>query len=169
MKKISPLNVFSADQMSVKPEAPLKPFICDESIVLSENELKILARGPNFMIREELDEENFSIELEKAIAKVKFNSRFKEDDCSEKETVQSPAGLQLHASNQLNSEVTSNSSLNVKDQLWEENSGRMVYNLKTKSLDFGNMRACSYKYNREICMPDADSPDVETLHQSRRN
>ena len=38
---------------------------------------------------------------------------------------------------------------NVSDNnmLWEEQSNNMVYNLKTKVFDFGNIRATNYKHN----------------------
>ena len=44
----------------------------------------------------------------------------------------------------------------------------MVYNHKTRSLDLGNLKATDYKYNKDLYMPDPDSPDVEALHQFRR-
>ena len=69
---LSDVNVFSDIQNSITPEAPEKPFICSKSISLTENELKVLARGPNFMVRDKLDSESFDVELEKAIAKQKY-------------------------------------------------------------------------------------------------
>ena len=55
------------------------------------------------------------------------------------------------------------------DQIWEENSGKMVCNLKSKSLDFGNFQPSSYKYKKHIFMPKSESPEIETLHENRRS
>ena len=55
----------------MKPAQPCDPFICDPSIVFSPDELKILARGPKFMVREDLSSQDFEVELEKMVAKKK--------------------------------------------------------------------------------------------------
>ena len=44
----------------------------------------------------------------------------------------------------------------------------MVYNIKSKVLDLGNMQASSYKHNKMIHMPEPESNDLETLHEFRR-
>ena len=73
---LSSVNIFSEMQNSVIPEESLGPFICDPAIKLSENELKILARGPKFMVRDEINQEDFEVELERSIAKEKYDSMF---------------------------------------------------------------------------------------------
>ena len=40
--------------------------------------------------------------------------------------------------------------------------------MKSKSLDFGNLSAPKYKYNKRICMPDPESPELEVCHEVRR-
>ena len=81
---LSNVNVFSKGQNKLKPLDPETPFICSKDICLNENELKLLARGPNFLICDELDAETFDIEVEKAIVKEKYNSMFNsKDDCSD--------------------------------------------------------------------------------------
>ena len=67
---LSNVNVFSESQHSLTPQASDGPFVCDSSINLSKNELKLLARGPKFMVREQLDSESFEVELEKKNAHV---------------------------------------------------------------------------------------------------
>ena len=44
----------------------------------------------------------------------------------------------------------------------------MVYNLKEKTLDLGNLKATNYKYNKEVYLPKAETPELETLHEYRR-
>ena len=45
----------------------------------------------------------------------------------------------------------------------------MVYNLKTKSFDFGNLRATSYKHNKQVFLPEPESADKETNHEFRKS
>ena len=33
----------------------------------------------------------------------------------------------------------------------------------------GNLRATQYKHNKTICLPQPEKPNVETLHETRRN
>ena len=132
------------------------------------------------MVRNELDLEDFNIELKKLIAKQKFNDKFNsKDDCSEIENNQNenlPGTRtpkpnqdqnlmeQLGGKNDLN--ISSGINLESKgsiDDLLEESSGSMLYNLKSKSLDFGNLKATLYKYNKMIHMPEADSDEIELL------
>ena len=177
---LSHVNVFSQDQYSVNPEEPKEPFICSKDIELSANERKILARGPNFMVRDPLDIETFSIELEKAIAKRKYESMFKEKEDDSSDMRESAiCGIRAHSSesscNGHNSksdklsEISSESDLaHKREVLWEEQSGKMVFNYKSKTLDLGNLKATDYKHNKYLCMPDPESSDLENLHQFRR-
>ena len=74
---LSGVNLFMAEQANVKPEDPLGPFNCSKDIRLSENELKLLSRGPKFMVRECPTKEDFDIEVEKMIVKNKYNDAFR--------------------------------------------------------------------------------------------
>ena len=53
--------------------------------------------------------------------------------------------------------------------LWEANAGSMVFNLKTKSLDLGNLRATSYKHNKVTYMPKASDFKREIGHERRKD
>ena len=177
---LSDVNVFSADQTNVQPQPPALPFICHKDIKLSEYEVLLLSKGPGFMVREDLDKEIFEVETEKMVAKKKFDSAFKEskDDCAATavDTQQVPQNTQnqppstapnlgksLQGSGENKSELISNTN-----NLWESYSGKMVYDMKSKSLDFGNLSAPKYKYNKRICMPDPESPELEVCHELRR-
>ena len=63
------VNLFSEVQGDLSPEEPLGPFICDKNLVFSKNELKLLSRGPKFMVRSDLSVEDFDVELEKMVVK----------------------------------------------------------------------------------------------------
>ena len=47
--------------------------IYDPSISLSKDEISFLLLGPKFSVRQNLNLENFKVELEKMVAKAKFN------------------------------------------------------------------------------------------------
>ena len=129
------------------------------------------------MVRDELDEELFEIELEKMVAKNKYDDLFAErkDDCSTTETSEnlassSQAKQTADASKiHFDSSLEGNSNGKSLNVLWEENCGRMIYNIETKSFDFGNQQATTYKHNRDIFMPPPQSSDKETCHEIRRN
>ena len=155
---LSDVNVFLENQHSMSVQESEGPFICDSSIPLSQNELKLLSRGPKFMIREEIDSESFEIELEKMVAKEKFNDNFSEgkDDCSMNVLGEERGnGSATRTTNQTGqaSKMLSDKESKDWDLLWEENSTQMVYNLKDNTLDLGNLRATSYPHNKEIFMP----------------
>ena len=165
---LSEVNLFLPNQITMKPEEPAKPFICDPTIKLDENELAILAKGPKFMIREELTTSEFNLELETMIAKKKYDSLF-EDDC------QNENGANEHRSNEQLT-VKNGGSLNFKDtnlkqstvMVWEENSGKMLYDMKSKTLNLANMQATAYKHNKEVFLPNPESPSKETSHEFRK-
>ena len=165
------VNIFSPDQ-NVKPQPPLGPFICHDSIKFSDNEMKILSRGPKFMIRNDLSEEEFKVDIEKMIVKKKYDNCFneKEDDCREESSGQSTS----HTIQSAVSEVNSADFSRVKEQndkfnlKWEENCGKMTYNIRSKVLDMGNLQATAYKYNKQISLPSNESPELETAHEARR-
>ena len=171
---LSGVNIFQKDQ-KILPEEPLGPMVCDPNIALSENEKKLLSRGPKYMVRKELSLEDFTVEMEKMVAKQKFDNAFNgsmgEDDLSEEPvTGKSPA-----PSEQTNGGLDAKSLDGCEDKLksfsvkWEENVCNMPFNVKDKTLDLGNLRATQYKHNKTICLPQPEKPNVETLHETRRN
>ena len=140
---LSGVNIFQSDQ-EVLPQKPLGPMICDKNISLSENEIKLLSRGPKYMVRDELALEDFMIELKKLVAKQKIDNAFNEDDqpYPEADTVQQPA-VNKHSKVDSVAEVTEQ-KLNVSDKAgakdeinlkWEESSCSIPYNCKDKVLD----------------------------------
>ena len=167
---LSNVNIFSKSQHKVKPEPPTGPFICHESIKFDEKELSILNKGPKFMIRSDLDENEFELELEKMVAKKKFNSAFKDkDDFSEPSN---PADSRLTSGGNQNESVQGRGNINVENinnERWEEQSSKMVYNLKSKVFDLGNLQASKYKHNKMIYMPSPESAESEMTHEVRKS
>ena len=151
---LSGVNVFTDMQNSIVPEPPLLPFMCKD-IDLSPDEIKLLSRGPNFMVREKLDSDVFEVNLEKMVAKCKYDRIFNDkDDC----TIDSAANLQESeypgtavqtTSIQNGSGIIQSKSCNI-DQIWDENAGKMIFNLKSNTLDLGNLQAPRYKHNKII-------------------
>ena len=169
------VNVF-CDGLPTEPEAPEGPMICDSTLKFDMNELKVLAKGPKFMVREELQSEDFKVELEKMIVKQKFDERSKDahenkDDCSEKEkngaSLSSASTAAAGTSSKIN--LDSNGE-GVRDLncLWEEQAGLMVYNSKSKSLNLGNLRATNYKHNKRLYLPNNSKVEHESSHETRR-
>ena len=166
------IELFDADQHSLKPQKPETPFICDPTIKLSEDELALLVKGPKFMFREELSKKKFELELEKMVAKKKYDSHFRmEDDCLDTQTA-ATINQQSESNEQLRSDLGENFKLNdtnnEKIDPWVENESKMTYNLKDKTLNLANLQACAYKHNKEIFLPNPESPNKETAHEFRK-
>ena len=64
------VNVFVGDLV---PEPSADPMVCDPNIKLSHSEMAFLRRGPRFMVRQELSLNDFKTELEKMVAKDKYD------------------------------------------------------------------------------------------------
>ena len=81
--------------------------------------------------------------------------KFKDDCSSEVSAEEQGIGSATRLTNQTGqaSKMLNDNNRKDWDLLWEENSTQMVYNLKSKTLDLGNLRATSYPHNKEIFMP----------------
>ena len=55
------------------PKSSDPPLVYDSSIVLSQDEVNLLSKGPKFAVRQALTAENFRVELEKMVSKQKDN------------------------------------------------------------------------------------------------
>ena len=55
--------------------APIQPLG-----TLDENELAILAKGPKFLVRDELNASEFNLEVESMVAKKKYDTVFNDKD-----------------------------------------------------------------------------------------
>ena len=76
------VNVFNVDWDELGNEPPEGPMVCDPSLSFDRDELSILARGPKFMVRGELVQEDFNVELEKMVFKQKYAEVSQsKDDC----------------------------------------------------------------------------------------
>ena len=141
----------------LQPEPPGMPMICDKNIKLSHSELSLLARGPRFSVRSELNEEEFEVELESMITKKKYRSDTEEDDASMVEVERKSTG---------NSEKE---EAERRDNIaWEENRTTAVFDWQEKTVSLARMRANKYKYNKHVCMPKVSDPQSEARHDIRK-
>ena len=166
------VNIFNTDKHPVQPQDPEPPFMCDPTISLSDDELNLLAKGPKFMVRESLSKEEFGLELEKMVAKKKYDSQFKmEDDNTDDSQNETDPSRRYPQSNDnqletdLGEKINNFSKLDKMGILWEENASKMVYNHRDKVLNLANFQACSYKHNKDIFLPNPESPKKETANE----
>ena len=188
LELLSGVKGFSdAQDCVLMPEPPLGPFICDKSIKLSENELLLLSRGPKFMVLEDLSAEEFEIDVEKMVAKKKYNDAFKdvEEDLSVHQpgiqtpdqprnrtpdrNIQTNASCQSKAEFQVSGLDRNNSNIDKDFNVrWLEASSKMPFDELNKAIDLGNLPASRYKHNKEICLPNLQDAKLEAAHQTRR-
>ena len=119
------VNVFKTE---LEVEEAIGPMICCKDIEIDENERKFLEKGPRFMLRGEIEENDFRVEMEKMIAKESFTSMDESDD----------EGGGEERSNSGEDEVEKERvNKAVKE---EEARGRMTYDRVKKDLDLGNLK-----------------------------
>ena len=123
---LSGVNIFQND-LEILPQVPLGPMICDEKIDLNKNELRLLSRGPKFMVRDELALEDFKVEMEKMVAKQKYENAFNEDNLSDPEADMSqPAALNRQTNREPAAMKRTDSEMNVSEKCGVRNE----FNLK---------------------------------------
>ena len=95
LEKFRDLMVFSSGKIVLDGAEIDPPMVCDENISLSQNELLLLSKGPKFSVRKDLKENEFKLEVEKAICKRKYSTF--EDPSLEND--ENPRNSSLKASN----------------------------------------------------------------------
>ena len=129
------------------------------------------------MVRQNLSVDEFNVEVEKMVCKKKLDNAFniREDDLSSAQPdtgLPAPNGRTSHSCRPLEGSQVSGlecsskvSDFNVK---WEEASGKMPFNEMNKVLDLANLQCTRYKHNKEVFLPQLESPELESAHQTRR-
>ena len=144
---LSNVNIFS-DEQNMRPEPPTGLKVFDASLKFNEDELSVLAKGPKFMVRDKLSSEDFEVELEKMVVLAKYdrlfrgkddNSEAKPSDSGNVQTSKACTPAETHGS--LNTASDENGGKYKLDYVWDENSGKMVYDIRSKTLDLGNLQA----------------------------
>ena len=74
------LNIFKHPKDFPKKNDPLGPFICDLSIKLSDDELKVLSKQPKFSIMGDVSRVDMLLETERMLGKQSLQGRRKPDE-----------------------------------------------------------------------------------------
>ena len=149
------VELFNED---IEPEPPADPMVCDSSIKLSDEELKFLRRGPRFMLRQKVNLTDFQIELEKMIAKRKYNESNNEDG--------EDSGISSGESDDEESGTDNDKLEALSERIKAEAS--MVYMKREKRLDLGKLKVTDYKFNKFVHLPRAQEATSEAKHEVRR-
>ena len=136
------------EECGMKAENLKKPdVVCSagEILEISENEKQVLALGPKFCVRKALSENDFEVELEECIAKIKW---------------------ELMSQDEKDGEIISESDKNIMSILsddereeveeWEEfqeASRRMVFQKEGGKFNYGRKRATDLKGNTMVVLP----------------
>ena len=125
--------------------------ICDKSIKLSKCELAFLRKGPKFMLRQAMTENDFCTEINKMIVKDKYEQLDKQDVDPDDTVV---------------SENEQNRIREAEDKLMAE--AGITYDKETRVIDMGKFRATNYKFNKMVHLPEAESMEREARHEIRK-
>ena len=140
------VNLFGNEELVSEESAD--PMVCCKDIPLSKAELSFLKRGPKYMLRQECDERDFKVELEKMTVKDKYNS------------------LRVCPEDDLDQDESNDSLSEVAEK--EEAKAAMVYVKSEKVLDLGKLKATEYKFNKHVFLPKNETADKEAMHEVRR-
>ena len=148
-KILGGVNIFNK---TVNPEQPADPMVCSDTIKLSRCEKAFLRKGPKYMLRNELNESEFVVDLYKMVIKEKYDKVDSLEDGS------------------VTGEGDKKNDLVVDEKVVKEieAKARLVYNKEDLSLNLGRMRASDYKYNKMIYLPKIEDSRRESLHEVRK-
>ena len=145
------LRVFNNKE--IIPEEPKPPMVASKDIVLSEDEMAILKRGPKFTLRNVLSKEVYMREVEKGLVKKKIGDIGKEE---------------------VDGKVVEDEFENEEDKKvaeyseWLEAKSTCIYDFENKNINFGRSRATNWKGNKRIKLPKAGSTQLESYLDVRR-
>ena len=155
LNEYNSLCIFRGPDSLPRPAPPLGPFICDPTIELNQNERTILSKTPKFSIRTETKRQDMKIEIERSLAKHRYNkSSFKKKSINKK----SPELIHKESGDRLK----------TLQKLWEAESDRMTYNQIAGSLDFTQRRPTDYRHNKNVKLPKPLDTDSEFSCEFRR-
>ena len=182
MKDFDKLSIFKEPGSLKKPQNPLGPFICSKKIVLDKNERAILSRDPKYSVLEESSETDFLIELERGLAKNRYNQAEKikrrkkkyNITCEEKAKEEKKDNIDVekikqafHIREDLHPKEVKR--LNSILTTYNENKMRKVYNPIEKIVDFTQRKATDYKHNKSVKLPKSlpceEELDIEIRRQ----
>ena len=116
-----------------------------EELTVTEEEKEVLALGPKFCVRKSLKMEDFEIEMEECIAKIKWWLREEEEKGN---TEKDPGDVAIMAilPDEEREEVEEHEEM-------KEASRRLVYHPEEKKWNFGRKRATDLKGNTMVVLP----------------
>ena len=149
LKEYSGLSVFGLPSNLPARQASLGPFICDNSIRLTEGERKVLSRDPKYSLMTDCSSEDFDTESERSLAKHRYGTAVKnEREKKEKKRISDATKTPQKG----NSETEKNREDTLK-HIWEESKHRHIFDPFTKVVDFSNRRPTDYEMNTRVKLP----------------
>ena len=143
-KIIDGVNIFNKD---LEPEKSADPMICDKTIKLSKCELAFLRKGPRFMMREAINENDFCTEIGKMIVKEKYDQADRVDPDNDESVVSGDI-------DSIDQKLTAEAAL--------------TYDKESGVIDMGKFRATNYKFNKMVFLPESESIEREAKHEIRK-
>ena len=142
---VNGVNIFMG---ALVPERSADPMICDKTIKLSKCELAFLRKGPRFMMRQTINEKEFSTELGKMVVKEKYDEADRlEDD--------------------LNVSTSRSEEVGLAERMVVAEAG-LTYDKESRVIDMGRFKATNYKFNKFVHLPEAGSVESEAKHEIRK-
>ena len=117
----------------------------DEVIMLSEEEKQVLALGPKFCVRKRLNEEEFDVDLEECIAKVKWEMMGEDMKNEGEKDLADVAIMAIHSDEE-------KEEIREYEEMMEARQ-RMVYEAEGKTWSYSRKRVTDTKGNSMVILP----------------
>ena len=144
-EKYGMVEIFN-NKVGLSKEKLREPEIVGEGIVLSEEELNVLALGPKFCVRKKLSMEEFDTELEECIAKIRWEMMGEEIDKKKQKKDDANIAIMAILDDEEKEEVREHEEA-------KEAKLRQVYNVEENSWNYGRKRATDLKGNTMVILP----------------
>ena len=148
------------------------PFICNKKIVLSNNELTILAKDPKFNLLIEPTELGYQTEVERGLSKHRFNENMKKkkEDQSKLSHVLGAAVLEGPSGGIIHDRAQRLEQERIDEiyTIFKEFEGRYVYNPISRKINFNSRRALNYELNKSITLPKSLDGEAEFSCEMKR-
>ena len=154
------LPVFGTAKDLPKPQKLKGPYVCGNSIVLSDNEKKILSKSPKYSILKAPDLIDFTCETEKYLSKHRYQS-YENNNNGKKEKTKTDGDLKTM-------------DIDVKDprlrldHTWKKEKHRFPYDPFTNEISFQARRPTDYKLKTRVALPKALGGEEEFKCEVRK-
>ena len=170
LSDFSDLSIFGEPKDLPAPVRPLGPFICDKSIQLTRDEFEVLSKEPKFCLGYEPSDTEFRTELERMLAKQRYDEVKKK---SNKKKDITASRQDMDPTDPIDS-IKDSKKLSERERIdrlqreFTETKDRLVYNPFEKKVNFNRRKPTDYRFNKNVKLPGPMSSNKEFENEIKK-